>query len=85
MDHHTPLFRRLLAAAVSTAMLVTLAACTEPPAGTEAPRHKPVATQPQAPTDREPAVTEPPETRPTQPTTAPTTEPATDSLFQRRR
>ena len=78
MDHHTPLFRRLLAAAVSAAMLLTLAACAEPPAGTEAPQHKPVSTLPQAPTDRKPAVTEPPETIPTQPTTIPTTEPATE-------
>lgn len=78
MDHHSPLFRRLLATAVSAAMLLTLTACAEPPAGTEAPRHEPVFTLPQAPTDREPAVTEPPETRPTQPTTTPTTEPATE-------
>ena len=78
MDHHTPLFRRLLAAAVSAAMLLTLTACAEPPAGTEAPQHEPVSTLPQAPTEQEPAVTEPPETRPTQPATTPTTEPATE-------
>lgn len=78
MVHHTPLFRQLLAAAVSAAMLLTLTACAEPPAGTEAPQHEPVSTLPQAPTEQEPAVTEPPETRPTQPATTPTTEPATE-------
>lgn len=78
MVHHTPLFRQLLAAAVSAAMLLTLTACAEPPARTEAPRHEPVSTLPQAPTEQEPAVTEPPETIPTQPATIPTTEPATE-------
>lgn len=78
MVHHTSLFRRLLAAAVSAAMLLTLTACAEPPTGTEAPQHEPVSTLPQAPTEQEPAVTEPPETRPTQPATTPTTEPATE-------
>lgn len=78
MEHHTPLFRRMLAAAVSAVMLMTLAACSEAPADHRDPESRPAVTDPQEQSGRDPAVTEPRQSDPTQPATQPTTVPATE-------
>lgn len=83
MLQHTPLFRRLIAAALGAAMLTTLAACSEKPAGTKAPQHSASATDSRWDILDLPQETDPTDSRwdilgqtqETDPTTAPTEEP----------